>query len=231
VADDLQWFRCIQKQLTMRIRIFFLALAVFITSLARAAEPVSQLEVRYLPIGAMLSWSCSNAEVTGFTIERSNDGFSFELLSRVVAEKGMAESYNYLDTDRPDETQYYRVTSFDREGTSAHSPLAEVSAPGNASWALTGGFAVDVDTKFDFEVEAQAVTMLACNLYDFLGNPVSSVNLLVQPGPNQLTIQTEDIEPGAYRLNVAGESINEVVHFMKVLPKKELEAQPLVRGN
>ncbi|MFK8056989.1 MAG: hypothetical protein AB8F78_12775 [Saprospiraceae bacterium] len=215
----------------MRTRILFLTLALFITSLARAAEPVSQLEVRYLPIGAMLSWSCSNMDVTGFTIERSSDGFSFELLSRVVAEKGLAESYNYLDTDRPDDTQYYRVTSFDREGTSAHSPLAEVSAPGNSTWSLTGGFTVDVETQFDFEVESQSVTMLACDLYDFLGNPVSSVNLLVQPGPNQLTIMTEEIAAGAYRLNVAGESISEVVHFVKVLQDEELEAQPLVRGN
>ena len=215
----------------MRTRILFLAIALFITSLARAAEPVSQLEVRYLPIGAMLSWSCVDADVTGFTIERSNDGFSFELLSRVVAEKGLAESYNYLDTDRPDEVQYYRVTSFDREGTSASSPLAEVSAPGNSTWSLTGGFTVDVKSKFDFEVESQAVTMLACDLYDFLGNPVSSADLLVQPGPNQLTISTEELAPGAYRLNVAGEAVSEVIHFVKVQQETAPEAQPLVRGN
>ncbi len=215
----------------MRTRLFFLALAIFTTVLAKANEPVSQLEVRYLPVGAMLSWSCSNDDVTGFTIERSSDGFSFELLSRVVAEKGLAESYNYLDTDRPDHTQYYRVTSFDRAGTSAHSPLAEVSAQGKATWSLTGGFTVDVDTKFDFEVESEGITMLACDLYDFLGNPVSSVALLVQPGPNQLTIPTEDIAPGAYRLNVAGEEINEVIHFVKVHQEQELQPQPMVRGN
>lgn len=215
----------------MRTRIFFLALALLTTVLARAAEPVSQLEVRYLPIGAMLSWSCNDTDVTGFTIERSSDGFSFELLSRVVAEKSLSESYNYLDSDRPDETQYYRVTSFDREGTSAFSPLAEVSAPGSATWSLTGGYTVDVSTRFDFEVESKDVTMLACDLYDFLGKQVSSVNLLVQPGPNQLTIQTEGIAPGAYRLNVAGDAINEVIHFMKVQQEEEQFAQPLVRGN
>jgi hypothetical protein len=215
----------------MRTRLFFLAFALLTTALARAAEPVSQLEVRYLPVGAMLSWSCTNDDVTGFTIERSVDGFSFELLSRVVAEKGLAESYNYLDTDRPDHTQYYRVTSFDREGTSAHSPLAEVSAQGNATWSLTGGFTVDVNTKFDFEVESEGLTMLACDLYDFLGNPVSTVSLLVQPGPNQLSISTEEIAPGAYRLNVAGEAINEVIHFVKVQQEQEFQAQPLVRGN
>jgi len=171
----------------MRTRIFFLALALFTTALARAAEP--------------------------------------------VREKGLAESYNYLDTDRPDEKQYYRVTSFDQEGTQAHSPLAEVSAPGNSTWSLTGGFTVDVDSQFDFEVESQEVTMLACNLYDFLGNPVSSVNLLVQPGPNQLTIPTEEFEPGAYRLNVAGDTVNEVIHFVKVQQEDETDNQPLVRGN
>jgi len=215
----------------MRTRIFLLALALLTTVLARAAEPVSQLEVRYLPIGAVLSWSCNDDGVTGFTIERSTDGFSFELLSRVVAEKGLAEAYNYLDTDRPDVKQYYRVTSFDIEGTTAHSPLAEVSAPGNTTWSLTGGFTVDVDTQFDFEVESQSVTMLACDLYDFLGNPVSSVSLLVQPGPNQLTIPTDEVAPGAYRLNVAGEDVNEVIHFVKVQQEDEFDTQPIVRGN
>jgi len=212
----------------MRTRLFFLAIALCTTFLARAAQPVSQLEVRYLPVGAMLTWACADGDVTGFTVERSLDGFSFELLSRVVAEKGLAENYNYLDTERPDAKHYYRVTSFDRVGTSAHSPLAEAAPSSKRSWQLTGGFSVDVSDDFDFEVEAKAMTLLACNLYDFLGNPVSSTELLVQPGPNDLSIVTAELEPGAYRLN-AGDDLNEVVHFVKVIPTEE--EPTLVRGN
>ena len=185
--------------------------------------------MRYLPIGAMLTWSCADESVTGFTIERSSDGFTFELLSRVVAEKGLAESYNYLDTDRPDEKLYYRVTSVDREGTAAHSPLAEVQRPGHSTWQLTGKFSVDVTERFDFEVEANDVAMLACDLHDFLGNPVSHSELLVTPGPNGLSVPTAELAPGAYRLNVSGASISEVVHFVKVAqPQPDV---PLVRGN
>ena len=213
----------------MKTRLTLLALALLYTVLARAIEPVSQLEVRYLPVGAMLSWTCGDPDVTGFTIERSTDGFTFELLSRVVAEKGLDESYNYLDTDRPDEKHYYRVTSTDRDGTSASSPLAEVTRHERASWSLNGNFTVDVEEEFAFEVEAQDVTMLACDLYDFLGNPVSHSELLVTPGPNGLTIATADIEPGAYRLSVEGASVSETIHFVKVMP--EPAYTPMARGH
>lgn len=213
----------------MRVRILFLIVAIFTTLLARAAQPISELEVRYLPVGAMLTWQCQDLDITGFTIERSIDGFSFELLSRVVAEKGLAESYNYLDTDRPDAKHYYRITSFDRTGTSVHSPLAEAPRPGTSTWHLNGNFTVDVTDRFDFEVESNEVAMLACDLHDFMGNPVSNTELLVTPGPNGLSIETADITPGAYRLNVSGGDIKEVIHFVK-LQKEQLES-PLVRGN
>ena len=213
----------------MRIRIIFYIAAIFTTLQARAAQPVSELEVRFLPIGAMLTWQCQDMDVTGFTIERSVDGFTFELLSRVVAEKGEAASYNYLDTDRPDNKHYYRITSFDRSGSSAHSPLAEAPRPGTSTWHLNGNFSVDVSERFDFEVESNAVEMLACDLYDFVGNPVSKAELLVTPGPNGLSIETADIAPGAYKLNVSGGEINEVIHFVKVA--KDQPESPLVRGN
>lgn len=213
----------------MRIRLVLFVLAVFTTLAARAIQPVSQLEVRYLPIGAMLTWACADEEVTGFTIERSTDGFTFDLISRVIAEKGPAETYNFLDTDRPDERHYYRVTSFDRAGTSAHSPLAMVERPGTKTWHLSGEFDVDVTRQFAFEVEANDVAMLACDLHDFLGNPVSTTELIVTPGPNQLAVETADLAPGSYRLNVSGAQLNEVIHFVKV--GADTDETTLVRGN
>ena len=200
----------------MRTRLLLFIVAIFMTVAARAIQPVSQLEVRYLPVGAMLTWTCADAEVTGFTIERSVDGFTFDLISRVVAEKGLADTYNFLDNDRPDERHYYRVTSFDRVGTTAHSPLAMVERPGVKTWHLSGDFTVDVRDKFAFEVEANDVAMLACDLHDFLGNPVSTSELLVTPGPNELSIATTDLEPGSYRLTVSGATLNETIHFVKV---------------
>lgn len=213
----------------MRSRLTLFILAILFTALARAATPINQLEVRYLPIGAMLSWNCELLTVTGFNIERSLDGFTFEIISRVVAEKGIADTYNYLDTERPNTKLYYRVTAFDKLGTSAHSPLAEAPAPSQQTWNLTGGFSVDVRDRFAFEVEASSVTLLACDLQDFIGNSVSSHELLVQPGANQLSIPMTDEAPGAYRLRIHGENLDETINFVK-LPS-EISDAPLVRGN
>ena len=213
---------------TMKLRLFLLAAATLVTLAARAIQPVSKLDVEYLPVGAMLTWSCGDAEVTGFAIERSTDGFTFELLTRVVAAKGLEEAYSYLDADRPDAKLYYRVTSYDRAGTSAHSPLAVAQGPSRATWSLAGGYTVDVEAEFAFEVESDAVTMLACELLDFLGEPVSRTELLVTPGPNRLAVATAGLEPGAYRLRVSGDDIYEVVHFAKAAPSDA--AATLVRG-
>lgn len=196
---------------------------------AQASNPIESLDVRYLPVGAMLSWTCADGEVTGFAVERSTDGFSFEVVTHVEADYALAGVYNYLDADRPDERHYYRVTSFDRAGSSSYSPVADAARPGTATWALAGEFGVDVTERFDFEVEAEAVTMLTCTLFDFLGAEVRSVELLVTPGPNRLSVATADLSPGAFRLDIRGEDMSESVRFLKVAHEVDIP-EPLVRG-
>ena len=213
----------------MKRPILSLLFAFALIAQAFANPGISQLEVRYLPIGALLTWNADEEmDITGFNVERSLDGFSFEIISRVIAEKGPAENYNYLDTERPDAKMYYRITAFDRTGGSVHSPLAEASRPQQQQWNLTGQFAVDVKDRFDFEIESQLITTLACELHDFLGNPLARYEYLVQPGPNQLSIPMGDREPGAFRLYVQGEELSETINFIKV-PQAGPES-PLVRG-
>ena len=215
----------------MKARLTVFLLAVGLTFAARAAvTPIASLDIAFLPVGSMLSWTCDDAAVAGFNVERSADGFTFEVISRVVAERGAAEAYNYLDTERPETRVYYRITSFDREGTSAHSALAEAPATRRPDWFLNGGYSVEPRAEFAFEVEAATVTMLACELQDFLGNPVLRHELLVQPGPNRLAVPTSDLPAGAYRLQLSGGELVESLHFVKQSPA-QLDAQPLVRGN
>lgn len=197
--------------------------------LARATEPIDALDVRYLPVGAMLTWASYDNEVERFAVERSEDGHSFVVITEVEAAEVPSRKYNYLDRERPDVRHYYRVVAYGRDGSSAPSEVAEAARPGSASWALTGEFSVDVSERFDFEVEANDVTMLTCVLEDFLGAPVRQLELLVTPGPNTLSISTADLSPGAYRLEVAGGTIAESVQFLKVAQESD-PLEPLVRG-
>ncbi len=215
----------------MRIRLAFLVLAISFTLAARANTPVASLEIRYLPVGAMLSWSCESSDVAGFSVERSTDGFTFETISRVVAEGGTSLTYNYLDTDRPTTKIYYRITSFDLSGTSAHSALAEAPATRRPSWYLAGGYSVEPTEAFSFEVEASDVSFLACELLDFMGKPVLTQELLVQPGQNLLSVPVAGLAPGAYRLKVSGEDLAETLTFMKARDEAAPAFEPLVRGN
>ena len=202
---------------------------VLLAVVSRATPQIDALDIRYLPVGAMLTWECDDAEVTSFAIERSDDGFAFQTLTRIRVDDHGDTGYHYLDTERPDARHYYRVVAYGRDGSATRSPLAEAARPGTASWSLTGGFGVDVTERFDFEVEADDVTMLACQLYDFLGAPVRRVELLVTPGPNRLSVETADLNPGAYRLELSGEDFAESVAFVKAGHAREI-AEPLARG-
>ncbi len=213
----------------MKIRLILLLIATSLTQLARASTPVASLEIRYLPVGAMLSWSCESAEVSGFNVERSADGFAFEVISRVEADGGLTEHYSFLDTQRPGTKIYYRITSFDRSGSSSHSALAEAPATSRPTWYLAGGYSVEAKDVFEFEVEASNVNILACELLDFVGKPVLRHELLVQPGMNQLSIPVGGLAPGAYRLKVSGDDLAESLAFMKA--PGDAGFAPMVRSN
>ena len=221
----------------MKTRLSLFLAAVLITVAARATPPAAQaqtpvavLAIDHLPVGAMLSWTCDAEEVAGFNVERSLDGFTFEIISRVTAEQAVTETYNYLDTERPAARTYYRITSFDRSGTSAHSPLAEAPAAAPAGWHLNGAYSVEPETEFAFEIEAAGVEMLACELLDLMGKPVLRRELLVQPGPNRLTVPVEGLGAGAYTLQVSGADLTETLNFLKTTAPAS-DFQPMVRGN
>ena len=225
----------------MRIRLSLLLAAVLITVAVRAAAPatsvpheavtpVAVLDVDHLPVGAMLSWTCVSGEVAGFDVERSLDGLTFEIISRVAAERAVTEAYNYLDTERPAARAYYRITSFDRFGNSAHSPLAEAPVADPAGWYLNGAYGDGSETEFAFEIEAMGMEMLACELLDLTGQSVLRRELLVQPGPNRLTIPVAGLDAGAYTLLVSGADLTEALNFLKAAAPAS-DFQTMVRGN
>ena len=222
----------------MKTRLSLLLVAALFTAAARAAvtpasdlaNPVAVLEIDHLPVGAMLSWTCDNEEVAGFNVERSTDGFTFEVISRVTAEQALTDVYNYLDTDRPAARTYYRITSFDASGTSAYSPLAEAPAAAPASWYLNGRYDVEPEAEFAFEIESADMQMLACELLDLTGKPVLRKDLLVQPGPNRLSVPVAGLGAGAYTLSISGADLTERLNFLKTAPAAT-DFQPLVRGN
>ncbi len=214
----------------MKTRLALLVIAITFTLVARAVNPVATLEIRYLPVGAMVSWNCESTDIAGFSLERSTDGFTFEVISRIIAEGGSTETYNYLDTRRPESRVYYRVTSFDHSGASAHSALVEAAAKRRPTWHLAGGYSVEPSEDFAFEVEASNVGFLACDLLDFMGNSVLTQELLVQPGLNQLSIPVGPLAAGAYRLKISGDDLAETITFMKTQSAAPA-FEPLVRGN
>ena len=99
-----------------------------------------------------------------------------------------------------------------------------------ASDGLNGGYSVEPETEFVFEIEAAGVEMLACELLDLVGKSVLRRELLVQPGPNRLAVPVAGLDAGAYTLQVSGADLTETLHFLKTAAAAP-EFQPMVRGN
>jgi hypothetical protein len=75
----------------------------------------SAFEAKSLSNGVALNWSVgSEANVNGYTIEKSNDGRSFSKIGFVAADGN--NSYSFVDAQGAGAISYYRIRSVDNDG-------------------------------------------------------------------------------------------------------------------
>ena len=103
-----------------------------------------------------LTWTDNSANETGFKIDRSSDGVSFSSLVWLDA-----NTTSYSNTGRsPSTTYYYRVSSYNAQGSSAFSNVASattpsaLAAPSNLSATAISGARVDLTWVDNSSVES-----------------------------------------------------------------------------
>lgn len=149
-----------------------------------------------------LEWNTSREENSDyFILERSNDGKSFEEVSKTSARINSNSIVNYSDIDKePFETTYYRLRMFDKNGDFAISNIVTLTLPivkfdiGIRPNPATSKIFVDV---FASESEQTQIQIM-----DMLGKIVLLNNIELSSGNNTIENDLSEIAKGSYFIKV-----------------------------
>ena len=137
-----------------------------------------------------LTWTDNSGNETGFKIDRSSDGVNFSSLVWLDA-----NTTSYSNTGRsPSTTYYYRVSSYNAQGSSVFSNIASattpsaLAAPSNLSATAISGARVDLTWVDNSSVESGFKVYRSTDnvTFTFLGSTAQNVttysNGNAQPG-------------------------------------------------
>lgn len=174
------------------------------------ALPVELLEFRVKSWADHLhpNWKvASETNVSHYVVERSTNGKDFEAIASLNAAgtTSIGRSYGWKDyTAQPNQQYYYRFHAFDFDGYSEYSPIAtgrlhethaapQVTVYPNPS---SGAFQLTVQNAQEAEYRVQ--------VFNALGQQVTSRTIQTSGGLNSSIINTEAWPKGVYTLSLQG---------------------------
>lgn len=147
----------------------------------------------------VLSWSTAT-EVSNdfFTIERSSDGYTFEIIGKVKGNGNSSTALNYSFTDvRPlDGTSYYRLKQTDYDGRSEYFNIVPVTIGKNISFNVYPNPATSLNTNIAFHSNFEGNVFVTVS--DITGKQVYSKTAVVSEGSNVINVESSDLSKGTY---------------------------------
>ncbi len=169
---------------------------------------------------AKLTWTVeSDNNNKYFEIERSFDGRSFTMLSKVDA-KGNGNTVNtYESADSRlsalrSAAVYYRVKQVDKNGEISYSNIRNLNTSANGVPASLYPNPVKNTTRL--VVDAVQPGKASIVIRDYSGNMVKQLNTQFVKGLNQFDIKVPELASGEYSILVAGEGYNYTLRMTKV---------------
>lgn len=153
-----------------------------------------------------IQWSTASEENNDyFTIERSEDGASFESIGKVVGVGNSTNRVNYEFIDENsvrDVTSYYRLKQTDHDGMSRTFrmiavPCTDIKREFNVSIVQNPV----VDNELVFDLTLPEATTLNMQIIDNLGNIASTVNFYYSKGVNRYSTNIQNLKAGVYILS------------------------------
>lgn len=160
--------------------------------------------------GVILKWiTASETNNMGFSIERSDDGYSYTEITFVTGKGTTTEqtNYSYLDKGVRVGTIYYRLKQIDLAGTFEYSNIisVDVNLPSQFSLLQNHPNPFNPSTKITFELPADANVKL--NVYNIIGQQIAEiVNSDLSRGRHEFNFNASDLSSGIYyyTLSAAG---------------------------
>ena len=186
----------------------------------------SALPVKFASFNVMLEkekvkvlWStASEVNSKNFKVQRSIDGINFETIATLPAAGNsiLLRKYSYDDFDAihlKGKQIFYRILQTDNDGKTMLTAVKSVKIPGS----------VNLFTLVYNPVRNEAILKYECSekdkvvirVVDKMGRVMSVVERVVNPGINQIRLQTGNLGSGIYQIELYGKNDHLYVRMMK----------------
>ncbi|MCB0401736.1 MAG: T9SS type A sorting domain-containing protein [Flavobacteriales bacterium] len=173
------------------------------------AEPVDN---RYVD----LSWNTAmESNNDYFTIERSLDGITFEVVGIVdgAGNSNTVKNYGLRDDQPHAGISYYRLKQTDYDQTYSYSKLVSVEI--KKDFDELNVIPNPVTGKGQLVFNANHEGLIDVNVFDVSGRLVLSVNRQTVKGSNAIVLDTEELTQGMYFLTVNNDKEKTTLKFIK----------------
>ncbi|RYY58793.1 MAG: T9SS type A sorting domain-containing protein [Chitinophagaceae bacterium] len=166
---------------------------------------------------ADLRWTTeTESDNTGFDIQRSIDGKTFETIGHVATKaidgnSVQRLSYNFQDKAPANGVNLYRLAEKDREGHIVYSDVRSLNFEKDATFHC---YPNPVRHQLTIEYNAMKAEQVSVSMTDFMGKAVITRSVNMQKGFNKTNIDMSALSQGMYNLRVV--SASGVVHISKV---------------
>lgn len=167
------------------------------------------LQAMHATQGIHVEWQVQDEEdYVWHIIERSRNGQDFNEVGRLASTQARAEAhqYTYLDPLN-DETRtgefFYRIRSIDQDGLEAFSPVVSTRLNGTQSFqANIYPNPFQTNQSATVELYASVASPATYFVRDLSGRTVQQGTWELSEGKNITTLQTPDLKPGMYFLDI-----------------------------
>jgi hypothetical protein len=196
------------------LRILFPALILFFCLASFGSGPgvlpVSPIEFSgVISSGAVkLHWK-NNDKTIGdyFSIERSLNGYDWEVIGKVNVKAGSSETQSYGFTDEASDPNmeselYYRIQQIDFDGKSEYSGPVRIQLMNEDKWGLVF-LSNPVSEQLMCCFYTKNKGMIRARIYNIMGAEVDVSSFEVQRGSNLLQFDIESLQEGIYFIKTA----------------------------
>lgn len=209
----------LMKKYNLTLLVFLLLLQSFAQKDSAVGLPAASLvffQVQPVEQVVVLKWSVEPAEeLKSFDIERADDGVHFvKIGSKLAISKSPKEEYDFVDaTPARNVSLRYRLKLIAKDGFASFSDLRETKMP-------TDQLAIrlkqnPVRHSVNVEVNSFVAREATLTVVSQAGLPLAAQAVRLSKGITQVSLTTQGLLPGVYRLVVDAGSERKTLSFIK----------------
>ena len=149
----------------------------------------------------LLKWNVENESgMEKYEVERSSDGNRFIPIGTVAAINEEAATYEYTDRYHQEGNNYYRISSFTKDGKISHSQIVKVSLASAGSISVFPNPVVD--GIINLQLKSEPAGKYQVRLINSLGEVVVEKSISETSGNDKEAIRCPHLTKGIYQLEI-----------------------------